>query len=224
MTVAAATVQVWSDIGCPWATAALLRLYAARERLGLATEITVDHRAFPLELVNGQPTPRHILDAEIPVVGRLAPDFGWSVWRGPAEHYPVTTLIGLEAVQAAKAQGLHVSEQVDMSLRRALFVDSRCISIRAEVERAVRACPDVHADALLADLDSGRARADVTEQWRVAESDHIQGSPHLFLADGTSVHNPGITKHWSDEPGRGFPVIDHDDPTVYDALLRRAAG
>jgi len=217
------TVQVWSDIACPWATVAMVRLYTARDRLGLTSEVSVDHRAFPLELLNEQATPRRILDAEIPVVGRLAPDFGWSVWQGRAEEYPVTTLLALEAVQAAKEQGPRASEQVDMALRRALFAESRCISIRAVVESAVRSCPDVDADALLQLLDSGQARAAVTAQWQQAESDRIQGSPHLFLADGTSVHNPGITKHWVSQPGQGFPVVDEDDPQVYDDLLRRAA-
>jgi hypothetical protein len=33
------------------------------------------------------------------------------------------------------------------------------------------------------------------------------------------VHNPGIELHW--EEGR-FPVIDKDDPSIYEELLERA--
>jgi hypothetical protein len=90
------------------------------------------------------------------------------------------------------------------------------------VERAVRSCPDVDADRVLAAVDDGRARGAVTGQWRAAQSGGVRGSPHLFLPDGTDVHNPGIRKHWVGDHGGGFPVITHDDPSVYDELLTRA--
>jgi hypothetical protein len=32
-----------------------------------------------------------------------------------------------------------------------------------------------------------------------------------------------VTFHWEGEHGIGFPVVDADDPSVYEALLRRAA-
>jgi hypothetical protein len=47
-------------------------------------------RAFPLELLNSQPTPKHTLDAEIPVVGALEPEAGWQEWQGPEHEYPAT--------------------------------------------------------------------------------------------------------------------------------------
>lgn len=50
-----------------------------------------------------------------------------------------------------------------------------------------------------------------------------QGSPHFFLADGSDVHNPGIELHWQGDPGAGFPVVDDDDPGVYDDLVQQAA-
>jgi hypothetical protein len=57
----------------------------------------------------------------------------------------------------------------------------------------------------------------------IARAGEVAGSPHLFLSEGTSIHNPGITKHWEDEPGRGFPVVDKDEPGIYEDLLRGAA-
>jgi hypothetical protein len=54
--------------------------------------------------------------------------------------------------------------------------------------------------------------------------DAVQGSPHLFFADGPDVHNPGIELRWVGEQGAGFPVVDHDDPTVFRELVQRAAG
>src|SRR5437868_3729976 len=130
MNVAPGTIVVWSDIACPWATLAVHRLHQARARLGLDDRTVLDHRAFPLELVNSRCTPRRVLAAEVPVAGALAPEFGWKVWQGPESEWPVTTLLALEAVQAAKEQSLWASEALDVALRRAFFADSRCISMR----------------------------------------------------------------------------------------------
>ena len=221
MDVTAGTLVLWSDIACPWSTLAVIRLHAARDRLGLGDEVRIDHRAFPLELFNSRPTPRHVLDAEIPVVGARAEGFGWTIWRGAPDTYPVTVLPALEAVQAAKEQSLQASEQVDLALRRALFVESRCISIRAEIERALRSCPDVDADAVLARLDEGSPRRAVTRQWRAAQNGPVKGSPHVFLPDGSDEHNPGITLRWAGD--HVFPVITGDDPSVYDDLVSRAS-
>ncbi|HEY3239007.1 MAG TPA: dithiol-disulfide isomerase, partial [Acidimicrobiia bacterium] len=71
--VTAGTIVFWSDIACPWATAAVHHLHATRARLGLEGAVTLDHRAFPLELLNSRPTPKAIVDAEVPVVGAIAP-------------------------------------------------------------------------------------------------------------------------------------------------------
>ena len=42
------------------------------------------------------------------------------------------------------------------------------------------------------------------------------------LADGSEVHDPGITLH-PDGAG-GYPVADSDDPSAMADLVRRAAG
>ena len=48
----------------------------------------------------------------------------------------------------------------------------------------------------------------------------VQGSPHFVLPDGYEVHNPGMSLRWLGKAG-GFPVIDEDDPSVYDDLVNR---
>mgnify|MGYP000660363284 CR=1 FL=1 len=68
-----AELVIWSDIGCPWAHVAVSRLHRARERLGLLSAVTFEHRAFPLELVNARPTPKRTLDSEVPVTAGLEP-------------------------------------------------------------------------------------------------------------------------------------------------------
>ncbi len=217
------TISVFSDIGCPWASAALERLVATRARLDLVGRVEIDHHAFPLELINGQATPRPILDAEIPVVGALVPEAGWQVWQGAAWEWPVTMLPALEAVQAAKAQSLEASTALDLALRRAFYAESRCISLRPVILEVAGACCEVEAGALAEALDDGRARRAVIDDFERSTSDDVRGSPHLFLADGTDAHNPGITYHWQGRRGHGFPVVDDDDPSIYEDLLRRAA-
>lgn len=216
------TIVVYSDVGCPWAHLAVYRLLAARRRLRLDDQLVLDHRAFPLEVINGRPTPYRILAAEVPVVGGLDAAAGWQVWQGDLSTWPVTTLLALEAVQAAKEQGLAASERLDRALRVALFGQSRCVSLRSVI-LDVAAEAGLDRDALADALDEGRARRAVLDQCQAAQDGPVQGSPHLFLPDGTDVHNPGIDMTWAGEHGVGFPVVAKDDPGVYDELVGRAA-
>jgi predicted DsbA family dithiol-disulfide isomerase len=219
--VPAGTVVLYTDVVCAWSTVALHRFYQARARLGLDDEVRVAHRLFLLEDVNRFAIPERMVDAEIPVVGQLAPDLGMSPWAGEPSAWPVTGLPANEAVHAAAAQAPQAAEQLDMALRLAFFRDSRCISMLHEVVDVARSCDLVDADAIAAALDDGRARGPMMADYRAHRED-VQGSPHFFLADGSDVHNPGIAMH-PDEDG-GYPVVDSDDPSVYDDLVRRAAG
>lgn len=220
--VASGTIVVWSDIACPWATAAVHHLHTARARLGLEGAVTLDHRAFPLELLNSRPTPKAIVDAEVPVVGAIASDFGFSVWTGDLAAYPSTVLLALEAVQAAKEQSLAASDRLDLALRRALFADCRHVGMRHVVLDVAGRVPEIDTAALEVALDSGRGRRAVIDQWRAVPGANIQGSPHLFLPDGTGVHNPGVTMRWVGSRPGGFPVIDAHDPSIYEDLVTRA--
>ncbi|MFN2504847.1 MAG: DsbA family protein [Acidimicrobiales bacterium] len=220
--IAAGTIVVYSDIGCPWAHLAVYRLHAARRRLGLEDSVVLDHRAFPLEVVNSRPTPWRTLSAEVPVVGGLDPEAGWQVWQSQPYTWPVTTLLSMEAVQAAKEQGLAASDRLDRSLRVALFGESRCVSMRHVILDVADEC-GLDVGALRSALDEGRARAPVFDQHRTASETEVKGSPHLFLPDGSDSHNPGIRMEWAGPQGSGFPVVSEDDASVYDDLLSRAA-
>jgi predicted DsbA family dithiol-disulfide isomerase len=217
------TLVVWSDVGCPWAHVAVHRLRAARERLGLDGAVHLDHRAFPLEVLNSNARPKRILDAEVPVAGGLEPAAGWSVWQRPDE-WAVSVLLALEAVQAAREQGPAAHEELDHALRVALFRDSRNIGMWHEVLAVAREVPEVDAEALEAALVEGRARPLLHKQCEAARTDAIQGSPHVFAPDGTNAYNPGVQTTMSGPWGTGFPIVEKDDPAVYEDLLRRAAG
>jgi predicted DsbA family dithiol-disulfide isomerase len=216
-------VVVFADVSCPWAHVAVHRLHQTRARLGLEDRVVFDVHAFPLEVFNGQPTPKKVLDAEIPVTGALAPDAGWQMWQRPEHEYPVTTLPALEAVCAAKEQGLKPSEQLDRALRRGFFGESRNVSMRHEILDVAATVPGLDAEALAAALDDARARAALAADRKLAETDEVAGSPHLFLPGGEGVHNPGIEMHWEGQHGEGFPVVDKDDPGIYERLLTDAA-
>lgn len=222
--VAPSTIVVFSDPGCPWAHLAVYRVLATRRRLGLDGRVVLDHRAFPLELYNRRPTPKRILEAEVPVVGGLAPEAGWEIWQDRESAYPVTMLPAFEAVQATKEQSLAASEQLDRALRVAFFGESRCISLRHVILEVAEKCDLVDTVALEQALDAGRARRSIFEQAAQAEAWNVQGSPHLFLADGFQVHNPGLAWRWEGEKGVGFPVVKSDDPSVYETIVQRAAG
>ena len=190
MDVAPDTVVVWSDIGCPWAHAAVSRLHRVRRELGLDSKVRLDHRAFPLELFNARPTPKPTLDEEIVEVGALEPEAGWQPWRRPDHEWPVTTLPALEAVQAAKEQGSVASDELDRALRRAFFADSRCISLRSVILDVAASCAAVEVESLRDALDAGRARRTVIDHFETAEDAGVKGSPHIFLPDGSDAHNP----------------------------------
>jgi predicted DsbA family dithiol-disulfide isomerase len=223
--VASGTVVVYSDIGCPWAHAAVWRLWDARRSLGLDERVRFDHHAFPLELFNSEPTPRNELEPEIPVCSALAPRAGWQAWSGPDWAYPVTMLPAMEAVQAAKQQGLAASEALDRGLRRAFWGESRCVSLRHVILEVASETDAIDLAALASALDTGIARGMLFQDWEVAKSDAVQGSPHLFAPDGTNAQNPGLDVDWKEQPdGVWLPTILRDDPAAYEDLLRRAVG
>ena len=210
------TIAIYSDIACPWAHLTVHRLWEARQRTG--APVLFDHRPFVLEIVNERPTPKAVLEAEVPVVFSHAPEAGWQMWQGSSSEWPVSSLLALEAVQAAKDQSLEASEALDRALRRAFFGESRCISMRHVVLEVAAKVDGVDEAALAAALDDGRARPAVM----APPPEGVKGSPHVFLPDGGDAHNPGIQMHWMGDHGKGFPHIDADDPSVYDDLLKRA--
>lgn len=214
-----ATIEVWSDLLCPFAYVGLLRLRRARERLGL--DVVLVHRSYPLELFNG-PHPRRGTDTEAVGLGQIEPAANFRVWTAADDLYPHTVLLAAEAVHAAAEQGPVAAEELDLALRSAFWTDSRSIAHRQVILDV--AAPLLDVTALAAALDGGRRRATLMADYAVARTDAIPGSPTFRLPDGTTAHNPGITVHWEGPWAAGYPVVDADDPAVYDDLLKRAAG
>lgn len=218
-------VTVYNDIACPWSGLALHGLRRARHRLGL-TRVRLDLRAFPLELHHRRPTPKRIYDTEVTVVGGLEPTLEWQVWQAPDHEWPVSTLLALEAVQAAKRPevgGLAASDELDAALRRAWYGDSRCVAILPVIAEVAESCEHVDVAALNKAMLLGAGRAEVITQWRNSSQGAVPGIPHVFLPSGDEWHHPGFAVRWIGEPGRGFPTVLSYDPTVYDEIIQAAA-
>ncbi|HEV7897763.1 MAG TPA: hypothetical protein VGP31_07980 [Planosporangium sp.] len=212
-------VTVYADLVCPFATFTLHGLRAARERLAL--DVRLDLRAFPLELVNRRPHGLGLIEVEKPVLNELEPQLGWRRWRAEPSTWPVTSLLPLEAVQAAKRPevgGLVASDQLDAALRRALFLDSRCISLLPVILEVAEECPDMDRGALAADLYHGMGRAEVMRQYGAVERGKVKTSAHVFTPDGRGWANPGVElEHRGD-----YPVVKRYDPGVYEEILKGA--
>jgi predicted DsbA family dithiol-disulfide isomerase len=224
MAATSAVIVVFSDLLCPWAHVATTRLGDRRRALGVEDEVRIDHRAYPLELVNGRPTPKPHLEQEIAAARELEPEAGWSTstdgstWQASDHEYAVSSLLALEAVQAAKGQGPGISEALDLALRRAFFRDSRCISVLPVVADVAATVPGLDVDALVAELWSGRPRRDVRSDLDSAAGDAVTMSPHVFIPGGGDWPNPGIDL---DTSGDAVRVIA-DRTEVYDEILELA--
>ena len=220
------TLVLYGDIGCPWSHLAAFRLHRARRRRASRMSLRSTSGASPWSSSTTGPTPKHILEAEIPVAGGLDPEAGWSLWADHPGKWPVTMLPPMEAVYAAKEQGLGISDRFDKALRVSRFFrDSRCISMHHEIVAVAGEVEGLDAGEIDEALVSGRHRHRIFDDMQIAKDNDVKGSPQVFLPDGSDVHNPGIEMHWQkEEEGIGFPVIDRDDPSVYDRLVRRIAG
>lgn len=217
------TIVVFSDLTCPFAHVAIHRLFEIRTLLGLDDAVRLDHHVFPIELLNAAPGTRHGSDSEIPVLGALEPDAGWQIWQGPDYHYPSTVLLAFEAVQAAKAQSLALSEHFDRALRRAFWAQSRPIHLHHELITIASTVDGIDVHELDHALRRGTYRHRIFDGLDVVRSGAVSMSPHLFLPDGTDITNPGIRVHWQGPWAAGFPVVDSDDPGIYESLVRSAA-
>lgn len=221
--VAPGVIRVHSDIACPWSHLFVHRLRRQQEQLGVEGDLRIEHRALPLELLNGRAAPVPMVNAEVEALCRLEPDAGWATFDGEPWEYPVTSLPALVAVQAAQDPDIGRAEALDAALRRAYFADWRCLSLYPVVLEVAAAVDGIDVDALEAAIRSGRPQAEVWRQLEEFSTLGLQGSPQVLLSDGTSIHNPGVSFHWEGgEPGRGPVVIDEDDPSAVARLVEQA--
>jgi len=182
--VAVSTVEVFADVLCPFTHVGLRTLIDRRTERGL-TEPRLRIRAWPLEVVNGQPLDAHHIGAEITALrASVRPDLfaGFSV-----DSFPGTSMAAFALTGAADRTGDPVLiEDVAIALRNAVFEEGLDVG-RPEVVQPIAArfgLQPLHAEAtsaaVHADWDEGRGRG-------------VIGSPHFFTDDGGSWFCPGLS-------------------------------
>jgi len=217
----AMSIDVWSDLHCPWALVAVHRLRQARDAHGL--DVVFAPRAWPLEWVNGRGTPRSIVTTETAALAGHEPAL-FNAYT--AESWPSTFLPAFELVAAARrVHGPRAGEDVDYALRLAFFRDSTDVSILAGLDHALDLAhqlnPGVAPQAVRDAWMTTNTRSDVAEDYRISQTLPIQGSPQVFWPDGSTTHNPGMTDHhWSG----GLVRIGHTDAGEPARLLLAQAG
>ena len=163
---------MFADIWCPFAHVGLRRVVERRQR-GTVADFLVLVRAWPLELVNGEPldpetTARHVRELR----DQVAPDlFG----RFDPAHFPATTLPALALAHAAYQHDPSTGEAVSLALRHALFEEGLDISRPEILEDVAR------RSGVPAGHDVGIQ--DVLDEWHEGVERGVKGSPHFFCRE-----------------------------------------
>ena len=176
-------VEVFADILCPFTHVGLRTLIDRRSDRGL-TEPRLRIRAWPLELINGEPLdPQHI-GAEISALrASVRPDLfaGFSV-----DAFPSTSMAAFALTAAADRAGdPGLVEEVGLALRNAVFEDGLDVG-RSDVIAPIAG--RFGLEPLDADATSAAVRAD----WNEGRTRGVIGSPHFFTGNGGSWFCPGL--------------------------------
>ncbi len=165
-------IEVFADVSCPYAHVGLRRLVEERSRLG-HHDLVVRARAWPLELVNGEPLdPQHVADGVTALRSTVAPDLFAAF---DPTNFPATSLPALTLAASAYDRGDHIGERASLALRTALFEEGRDVADPDELAAIARTV-DLEPPA------PGDERA-VDDDWQEGRRRGVVGSPHFFVGD-----------------------------------------
>ena len=189
-------IAMYADLHCPYAYITAYRLRKLRDEF---RDIIIERKSLSLEYVNKQPTPKPLLDSELPVLMLEEPDIPYEPWHRPLSEWPVTMWPAFEAVKCAERQGMDLADELDWAIRRAFFADSRCISMRHVLfELAEQAGLDM--DRFSEDFDNGVTKRLVLEEARDGwERLRVNGSPTFVLPSGKQYSGLGLPEVEIDE-------------------------
>ncbi len=173
-------IEVFADITCPFAHVGFRRFVGERTARS-REDVQLHVRAWPLELVNGEPLEGAAVAAKVEALrDSVAPD----LFRGfDAGTFSCTSIPALRVAHAAYAQSVSEGERLSLLLRTALFEDGRDISDRAVLRDL---WPD--AGACFESSDPGPEVAD----WTEGQARGVKGSPHFFI-DDDDFYCPSMT-------------------------------
>jgi predicted DsbA family dithiol-disulfide isomerase len=172
-------IEVFADVRCPFTHVGLRRVVERRAEAGGGAPLRV--RAWPLELVNGEP-----LDADhvAEEVDALRDQVAHDLFAGfDRDRFGRSSLPALALTAAAYERGDEVGEAVALAVRWALFEEGLDVSspeVLAEIAAHHRlpAPGPAHHERVVADWHEGRDRG-------------VVGSPHFFVGD-RSWFCPGL--------------------------------
>ena len=163
---------MFADVACPFTHVGLRRLVEHRARLG-RTEPVLVVRAWPLELVNGEPLASDFIAEEVESLrAQVAPDLFAGFDR---RAFPVSSMPALALAHAAYAAGVRTGERVSLDLRDALF--ERGLDIGDD--RVVAQLAAEHG----LDVPDDEARAGVVADWEDGRRRGVLGSPQFFVEE-----------------------------------------
>lgn len=165
-------VEVFADVSCPFTHVGLRRFVELREELD-RPDVRLLVRAWPLEIVNGQPLDPAFIAEEVDDIRRqIAP----TLFGGFTESaFPSSSLPALTLSAAAYEHDLATGERISLALRDLLFeqgIDIADSSVLTELaaEHGVT-------------VDLGDSRP-VLDDHAEGVSRGVVGSPHFFTPDG----------------------------------------
>lgn len=201
-------IEVFADVGCPFTHVGLRAYVALRDERG-STEPLLRVRAWPLEIINGEPITGPFLAPEVAALQRgPAPD----LFAGfDATAFPTTTTPAMTSTAAAYRVGPEVGEAFSLAVRHALWEQGRDIAdpdVLAGLRADLGVPEPLPADAAAIDDDlaEGRRRG-------------VTGSPHFFTPSGDFFCPSLDIGH--DDDGR---MTVRFDPEGFQAFLGAALG
>ncbi len=211
------TIDVWSDIACPWCYIGKRRLERALADFGAdpaAPEVRVVYHSFELSpdtpvdfegtevdfLASHKGLPTDQVEAMLAQMTELAATEGLTYDFGSVQH--TNTLLAHELLHHAKAQGLQA--EAKERLLRAYFTEGRHLG-RAEDLADLAAEIGLDRSETLTALTDHRHRADVQADLDQARAYGIGGVP-FYVVDGQ------------------YAVSGAQTPDVFRSALRQAVG
>lgn len=176
----------WAEYYCPWCYVMAVRMHRVQQEY--TGRVLAYTRFFPLELLNHEAPPRDILEQEWWLAAIQEPGATFMPYTTP--DWPTTTLPAFDAVWAARQQGMDVSLDLDIAIRRAFFGESRNIGDRSVLLELARNS-DLDFARFERDFASPAARAAVEEEARIGREQYqVRGTPTMMLEDGSRVRAP----------------------------------
>lgn len=167
-------IEVFADIVCPFTHVGLRRFVERREEMS-RRDVVLSVKAWPLELVNGEPLAADFVAEEIAELRSVAaPD----LFAGFREStFPRSSLPALALVSAASAVSLELGERVSLQLRDLVFEDGQDVNDPDLLRQ-------IAADGGFGFADSAADRDRVLAEHAEGVRRQVTGSPHFFTPRG----------------------------------------